>query len=94
MTTQNELKRTPAAKGSRKSMRIYQDQIKTDYTSHWDWDYLPRDEVARLAATCSHQAPVPANGVSDPRPSTRPFLFGALGAAAAATISGLLLFAG
>ena len=89
-----QLKLRSAGTRPHKAVKIYQDEIKASYTSHWDWDYLSRDEVGRLAGTRSHQAPLRAKGIPDPQPSTRPFLFGAVGAAAAATISGVLLLAG
>ena len=78
----------------RKAMKVFQDDVKVNHTSHWDWDYLPRNEVAQLTAARSYQAPMRAEGGSGPERSIRPLLFGAVGAAATATLSALLLLIG
>lgn len=31
-----------------KKFKIYQDEIKTRHTSHWDWDYLSTEELEAL----------------------------------------------
>jgi len=28
--------------------QVHEDKVKTVHTSHWDWDYLPREQVDRL----------------------------------------------
>ena len=93
MTTPN-LQQDAAKTRPRKAMKVFQDDVKVNHTSHWDWDYLPRNEVAQLAAARSYQAPVRTRGSSDPERSIRPLLFGAAGAAATATLSALLLLVG
>jgi hypothetical protein len=33
--------------GKRK-FKVYQDEVKTRHTSHWDWDYLSTEEIEAL----------------------------------------------
>lgn len=30
-----------------KKLRVYEEDVKTRHTAHWDWDYLPWKEVER-----------------------------------------------
>ncbi len=30
---------------NRKKLKIYQEEVKSRHTSHWDWDYLPTQEL-------------------------------------------------
>lgn len=34
---------------------VYQEQVKTAHTTHWDWDYLPREDIERLLREREHQ---------------------------------------
>jgi hypothetical protein len=31
----------------RKKLRVYKEDVKTQHTAHWDWDYLPWKEIER-----------------------------------------------
>ena len=94
MNTPNRSEVQFSSKRPRTTFKIYQDDVKHEHTSHWDWDYLPREEIAQLASTRPHQEPMRAINSVDQGSGSRPFLLGALGAAAAAALSGVLLFAG
>ena len=30
-----------------KKLRVYKEDAKTRHTAHWDWDYLPWEEIER-----------------------------------------------
>lgn len=34
---------------AKKPLKIYQDELKLRYTSHWDWDYMTNEELEALA---------------------------------------------
>lgn len=34
---------------------VYQEQVKTAHTTHWDWDYLRREDIERLLRERAHQ---------------------------------------
>lgn len=45
--------REPAAEGGTpepRKQRVFSEEVKQQQVSHWDWDYLPREELERLAA--------------------------------------------
>lgn len=33
---------------TRRKPAVYEEQVKTAHTTHWDWDYLHREEIDQL----------------------------------------------
>ncbi len=40
----------PAADPPKKKARVFTEEVKQRQVSHWDWDYLPREELDRQQA--------------------------------------------
>ena len=51
----------------RARFRVYEEQVKTAHTSHWDWDYMSQEELDRLH---SRRAPPPTVNASAALPPT------------------------
>ena len=46
-----------AESNSRKRWKLYTDEVKERHTSHWDWDYMSREELDELARHNAEQPP-------------------------------------
>jgi hypothetical protein len=34
----------------KRKLKVYVEKVKSSHTSHWDWDYLSRDELDRITS--------------------------------------------
>lgn len=56
-----------------KKRRVYQEEVKTRHTAHWDWDYLSWEEIERRlkdAGVKTEQQTPPIKKIQKKRRST------------------------
>ncbi len=74
----------------RRRLKIYQEEVKLRHTSHWNWDYMSREELDRLASS-RRGGDVRTNTDENAAPAARTFFAWAVAAAAAAGLVGTAL---